>query len=421
MTMAHKSLAYGFLTISICCILAVPAGAHGDKIIPQVADGTGGDGTQFRTKFDITNLGPYQETKITKLTVLFFQQGGTPWTVPYRIGTTQGNASQIALTLDALQTIRIETLGTSPGLLSGYAIIRNLDNTSRYAEDYDVGVTVFYEILKGGLVIDTVSVPVGQPTYAFMVPIETDDSKALYSGLAIVNLDSAVNDVTVELYDALPARDSSGLAQPTGQGQLLRLQANAQITPFVGGSALFPGTTKFKGMLFGTSRGPVAVLALLQTAISSGVQYATLVPTYRDALRRNTFIYMQQGYPLDADLLISDYFLNEDDKDPWDLLYETVDATHRRLTPQQGAVFSALGVKVKDQFNNLGIETLRGLTYSTNSIDLSDGSANLKNGFTFAIQTGLGRYVKVRIFGIIEWQVGTGTEIDLQLQVYTYR
>jgi hypothetical protein len=129
-------------------------------------------------------------------------------------------------------------------------------------------------------------------------------------------------------------------------------------------------------------------------------------------------MYMQQGFPLDADLMISDYFLVTDDRDPWDLLYKTVDTTHRELVPQEGALFAVIGnVATNNDFDLIGIETLRGLTYTTDSISMSDGSSNLQQGFTFAIRTGLGRYAKLRIYGIIQ----VGTERDLQLQVYTYR
>lgn len=418
--MAKNPLAGGMLAVFLGLLTALPGWAHGDRVIPQVADGTGQDGTQFRTKFDITNLGPYQDQQITKVSVLFFNTDGTPWTIAYRLDGTQGSGSSIPLTLNALQTVRIETLGTSPTLKSGYAIVRNLDKTSYFPEDYEVGVTVYYEVLQGGRVIDTVSVPTGQPTYAFMVPVETRASQNLFSGISLVNLSSSSNPVKLQLYRAQPPRNTSGLALPD-QETTVTLEANRQSVGFLG-VTFFPTATDFKGMLFGLSDGPVSVLSLLQTPTPTGVQYATLVPAYRDYLRRNSFMYMQQNYPLDADLIISDYLLETRDQDPWDLLYETPNPNNpgvRRLTPQQGARFAAIGVRSWDQFNeSIGIESLRGLTYTTDSIDMSDGSQNLVEGFTFAIRTGLGRYAKVRIYGIITIPNG---ERDLQLQVYVYR
>ena len=417
--MARKPIPGCLIAILLALIAALPGWAHGDRVIPQVADGTGADGTQFRTKFDITNLGPYQDQQITKVSVLFFNTDGSPWTIAYRLDGTQGSGSSIPLTLNALQTVRIETLGTSPSLKSGYAVVRNLDKTSYFPEDYEVSVTVYYEVLQGGRVIDTVSVPTGQPTYAFMVPVETRASQNLFSGLSLVNLSSSSNPVKLQLYRPQPPRNQSGLALPD-QETTVTLEANRQSVGFLG-VAFFPTATDFKGMLFGLSDGPVAVLALLQTPTPTGVQYATLVPAYRDYLRRNSFMYLQQGYPLDADQIISDYFLNTDDQDPWDLLYETPNPGNplvRRFSPQQGARFAVIGVvQTNDQFDTIGIETLRGLNYTADSIDMSEGSPNLVQGFTFAIRTGLGRYAKVRVYGIIQ----VGNERDLQLQVYVYR
>lgn len=417
--MAKNPIPGGVLAVFLGLATALPAWAHGDRVIPQVADGTGADGTQFRTKFDITNLGPYQAQQITKVSVLFFNTDGLPWTIAYRLDGTQGSGSSIPLTLNALETVRIETLGTSPSLKSGYAVVRNLDKTSYFPEDYEVSVTVYYEVLQGGRVIDTVSVPTGQPTYAFMVPVETRASQNLFSGLSLVNLSSSSNPVKLQLYRAQPPRDSNGLALPD-QETTVTLEADRQSVGFLG-VAFFPTATDFKGMLFGLSDGPVAVLALLQTPTPTGVQYATLVPAYRDYLRRNSFMYMQQGYPLDADQIVSDYFLNTDDQDPWDLLYETPNPGNplvRRFTPQQGARFAVIGVvQTNDQFDTIGIETLRGLDYTSDSIDMSENSPNLVQGFTFAIRTGLGRYAKVRVYGIIQ----VGNERDLQLQVYVYR
>ena len=417
--MAGNPIPGCLIAILLALIAALPGWAHGDRVIPQVADGTGADGTQFRTKFDITNLGPYQNQQITKVSLLFFNTDGTPWSVDYRLDGVEESGSSIPLTLDALQTVRIETKGVSETLKSGYAVVRNLDMTSYFPEDYEVSVTVYYEVLQGGRVIDTVSVPTGQPTYAFMVPVETRASLNLFSGLSLVNLSSESNAVRLQLYRAKPPRGQDGLALPY-QETTVTLEANRQSVGFLGVD-FFPIATDFKGMLFGLSDGPVAVLALLQTPTPTGVQYATLVPAYRDYLRRNSFMYMQQGYPLDADQIISDYFLNTDDQDPWDLLYETPNPGNplvRRFAPQQGARFAVIGVReTNHQFDTIGIEELRRLTYTADSIDMSEGSPNLVYGFTFAIRTGLGRYAKVRVYGIIQ----VGNERDLQLQVYVYR
>ena len=59
---------------------------------------------------------------------------------------------------------------------------------------------------------------------------------------------------------------------------------------------------------------------------------------------------------------------------------------------------------------------LQGLTYSSTPIDMSNGSANLASGFTFAIQTGLKRFVKVRVSAVVT-QVND-RHLVLEMEVY---
>ncbi|NWG11962.1 MAG: hypothetical protein HXY20_00330 [Acidobacteria bacterium] len=399
------------MTAFLSLMLAAPLYAHGDKVIPQVADGATADGQVFRTKFDITNLGPEPATRITKVKVLFFRQNGSPWT----IATNQGTTSQINLDLGAFQTIRIETLG-SGSLTVGYAVVQNLENTTIFAEDYDVAITAYYEVRKGNVATETLSVPLGQPTVAWVFPAETDLSRELLTGFAIVNLANTTNTVTLRLYSA--TTPTSGNASDRGTTTLV-LNANEQRARFLNEAGLFPGETNFRGMLLGTSEKPVSILALLQTpSTPPDKQYATLVPAYADALRRNTAMYLRQGLPLDADIPVSDYFGNRDDTAPWDLLYETVSTTSRRLAPKSGATLAVIGQRSDSQFDDdVNITYLQGLPYTSNNLDLSDGSANLQSGFTFGVKTGLGRYVKIRIREVIT----RGTERDLALEIYVYK
>lgn len=394
--------------------------AHGDKVLPQVPDGVGVDGTGIRTKFDLINLGPTTATRITKVSVLFFKQDGTPWVVATNLGT----ASSFPLNMGAFQTVRVETLAQSPQLTAGYVIIRNLEKTTIFAEDYEVGITAYYEVSKGGKVIDTISIPVAQPTVAFVHPVEMANAQGLLTGIAVVNLVNTSNTVEFQLYSA-----GTPSSADAAKGDLvkLQLQPNQQRAMFFNDAQLFPNLQNFKGMVLGTTYDstlghskPVAILALLQTPTPTGVQFALLTPSYADALRRNTFVYLRQGYPLDADIPISDYFGNSDDQAPWDLLYitDSTDTSKRRLEARQGAGFALLGTKTGDQFDDeITIETLRSLSYNATSIDLSNTSPNLVANFTFAIKTNLGRYVKARIADIITSDVYR----DLALEVYIYK
>ncbi|PYV03974.1 MAG: hypothetical protein DMG10_09430, partial [Acidobacteria bacterium] len=144
-----------------------------------------------------------------------------------------------------------------------------------------------------------------------------------------------------------------------------------------------------------------------------------------DALRKNTYICLRQGFPLDADSPVVDYFSFEGrglppsgyDTFTWDLSYETRNDTTRLIVPQSGATLAVIGFRDDPTFDSLGPELLRSLTYSSNSIDMSDDSPNLAPQFAFAIRTGLGRFVKVRIGDVIT----SGTKRDLTLEVFVYK
>jgi len=391
----------------------VPAWAHGDKVIPQVVDGAG----VARTKFDITNLSPDQ--KVTRIKVLFLRQNGSPWFVPTNLGTL----SEVTLNLGGFQTIRIETLGTTQSLTAGYAIIRNTEATSPlgYSDDFEVATTVFYEILNGPNVIDTVSAPIGEPTRRWILPVEIDADRNLWTGFAIVNLTDAPNKVTMQLWAA--TEPLSGKATDEGSKDFT-MSAKEQKARFLNEAEFFPLKKKFKGMMKGFSEGPVAISALLQTPTPTGVQYATLVSAPLDSLRRNTYMYLRQGFALNADLPVVDYFYgvadtrpNEYDDFTWDVGYETQSPTARRLAPGNGAMIAAIGLRNTANFDALTLDQIQALSYTTNPIDMSDNSQSLAPEFAFAIRTGLGRFVKARIADVIT----SGTNRDVALEVFVYK
>jgi len=398
------------------------AWAHGDKVIPQVVDGAQSGGLRYITRFDLTNISYSSSATqpLTKVTLLFFTADGKPWTVSTK---DQGVTSAVPVTISATQTVRVETTGTG-AITSGYAILRNQASTTYLPDDNDVVITVYYEILQGNNVINTVSVPVGQPTVSCTFPVEIDMTQTpnLLTGFAIVNLINAANTVEIDLY--------SGDGTQFGQRATLTQNASSENVGFLNEAQFFnlPANTKFKGSAFVTSAAPVTVIPLLLTPTSTGPQYATLVPTYLDALRTNTLMYLEQGYALDADLPGVDYFHDETntidsyDEGPWDVLFHTVSSTARQLLPQNGAMVSTLGVyngqSMIDQFDAISLSDLLSKKYSINPIDLSDNnSTNLQDGFAFAIKTNLGRYAKVRVRYIISWTGGD----DLVLEIHVFK
>jgi hypothetical protein len=111
---------------------------------------------------------------------------------------------------------------------------------------------------------------------------------------------------------------------------------------------------------------------------------------------------------------------------PWTLLFQKQSDTTRRLTPQfpvangnrnSGAQVAVIGLKQDSDFDNLTIQDLQGLTYTSNPIDMSDNSSNLAPTFAFAIKTGLGHYVKVRISAVIT----RAPDKDLALEVFVFK
>lgn len=420
--MSRRPIHTAMLTILLVPFLrAVPALALGDKVVPHIVDGGPSSGIRCRTKFDISNLSYYDYGTLNKVTLLFFKEDGSPWTVSTK---DQGTTSALQLNLAFAQTIRVETAGTG-NLASGFAILRNLESPEQLPDDKEVSITVYYEVLHGNDIVETVSVPIGQPTVSWSFPVEIDKTitPSLLTGLAMVNLADAANQVTIDLYSSDGTYTASAYYTLSSSSPTTPKKLACFLDEF------FPRISKFKGMAFVMSQYPVAFLSLLQTPTSGGdVQYATLVATYLDSLRHNTLMYLPQGYSLDADLPAVDYFHDETSpvdtyyETPWDLLFETVSSTGRKLTPVYGATVSIIGVigyQNAPDFDNITLEDLSSRTYTSDSIDLSDGSGHLVPGFTFAIKTGLGHYVKVRVRGVIAY--GDSTYEDLTLEVYIFK
>jgi hypothetical protein len=245
-----------------------------------------------------------------------------------------------------------------------------------------------------------------------------------------VNVDkSNSNKVDLRLWNATTPSSSD----PTDFGAAtFTLNAGEQRARFLNESGLFSSRSTAKGLLVGMAERPVAVVALLQTPIAGGVQYATLVATNRDALRTSTYVYLRQDYAVNADIPQVDYFGNVDEDVTWDVLLETQTDTARRLLPKSGATIASLGNVTNDEFDAITLSELQAgsirvsstrtisFSYGTSAISMDNGSANLALGYAFAIKTGLGRYVKVHVAEVITRSTDTNKR-DLALEMYVYR
>jgi hypothetical protein len=407
--------------LSLIFALEPPAFARGDKVIPQVADGS-----DIHTKFDLINVSSRQP--IANGQLRFLHQDGSAWSLNIRMGNTLLTGSSFTLSLVPRQTLRVETLGASSPTTSGYALIEdNEPLTSNSPQDIALGISVYYEVYSGGGVVDTVSVPVGDPTALGTFPVEIDESRNLSTGFAIVNRAPASNNVTINLFSA----DST----PSGSATFA-MNSGQQRAEFLD-QRIFPGLSSFKGMAEFVSDGPVAILALLQTQTSNGVQYATLVPVNKESLRPNTYIILPQAQsinypqmPLDIDTLTVDFYRLKDPSThedySWDLAYEysNSDITARYLKAYNGAAIAPLAGDFSnpDTFDAVSLPFLKSVSYPTAVIDLSDRSGNLKSGFAFAVSSDEGNYAKLRIVSVIDTVDASGNHYkDLYLEAYVFK
>lgn len=409
--------------------LAAPAFSRGNKCVPQVVDGS-----NYHTKFDLVNISPQQSISGT-YTLKFFHADGTPWTLTFSAGSTQLTANSYALTLGPRQSTRVETLGMSSPTASGYAILE--DNETKNVRDSDqtlnsmdfvVGISAYYTVYQGTAVVDTVTVNPVDGTALGTFPVEIDFTKNVYTGLAIVDLSGADNTVEIDLYP-------SGTG--TGGKATISLPKNQQRVQFLHQQGLFSSLTSFKGIAEFKSSGPIAILALLETDIASGPQFATIVPTDREALRRNTYLAIIEPsvgtgnfMPVDLDRFIVDYSGTSGDEGlSWDLKYFALSNTSRQLVPatENFAQLAVIGIKTDAEFDQLSLQDLKNLTYNATQIDLSNNSATLNQiqgvssgqAFTFAVKTDLGNYAKLSVFETIT--DSSGIFYDFVFRVVVYR
>ncbi len=419
--------------VKFALFVALLAGAvqtgfsRGDKIIPQVADGPG-----WVTKFDLTNISSAQD--ITKMRLSFYKNDGTKWTLQ----TSQGTGSDFMLSIGARQTLRVETLGASSQVTTGYAVVYDEETlNSRYSEDFVLGISVFYVASTSSGPADTVTVTVPTPTAVADIPVQMDDAHGIYSGLAFVNwlksspaATPSTNNVSITLYSENGVKYGSTKTITLGAGK-------QEWSGFLDNTDLFPGLKSFKGMAEIICDGPIGLLGLLQTRTGDGnAQFSTLVAVDREALRRNTYMVVIQAstdgnprMPVDLDNFAVDYFRKDDGTEayPWDLeyRYSSTDRTNRYLQPDNGAALAFIGSRDDVGFDDITLPGLKALSYSSSNLDVS--GSNLYTGYTFAVRTDIGNYAKIRIVRIIDTTDNTsvpGSTLynkDLVLEVYIYK
>ena len=227
--------------------------------------------------------------------------------------------------------------------------------------------------------------------------------------------------------------DTTGL--PADRRVEITLRAGEQRAEFFY-ERIFTDRQNFRGSITGKTQGPVAILALLQVRTPSGVQFISIEPMLRDWLLPSSTVYWRQPTlkdlvtqsPLDADVIAIDYFRNADENatlNHWDVVYETMDrATRRQIKPVNGALVTVIGQKTDAEFDDISLAELERRSYNASPIDMSEGSPNLATNFCFAIRTGLGNIIKVRVHNIVNVKYPDAalpdTYMDLAIEVYGF-
>ena len=405
--------------LALCLVLSsgvIPLGfSRGTRIIPQIAAGPG-----WTTNFDLTNISSVQA--MSEIRLAFYHDNGTKWTLL----TSLGIGSDFQLSLQPRQTVRVQAVGGSQ-LETGYAAFYDHEpGNSRFSEDYVLGISVFYQVIREAGITETVSVPVREPTQAASIPVQMV-APDIYSAFAIVNASGVANTIQMKLY----SEDGSLYGTRS-----IDMAGGEQRAQFLDNQAFFPELTSFKGMAEFTANGPIVLLALLQTReAGGGPQYTLLAPVDKESLRRNTYMILLQAnddanpfMPLDIDGFVSDFYRTTGAPDrvtesySWDLEYRYAapNTDSRFLRPRNFSEIVSLGTKSDAQFDALSLPQLEAIsTYSTDDVDIS-GAALFLN-LTFAVYTDLGYFAKVRIIRIIDTNDGVRNFKDLVLQVVVYK
>jgi hypothetical protein len=207
-----------------------------------------GDGGGLKTTFLILN----QNALATEITLSFFTDNGTPWSLDI------GGASQEVLvtTVPAGGMLRLATAGEAPTAQGGWA---------RLVANQEVGAQALFEIRSGGSLVTQAAVESSGPLRR--VDVFVGQASGSNTGIALASLSSVGRTrVRLELIGALGSIAST---------QFMTLGALEHKASFI--FELFSGISQHSGTLRISASGPITVTTLQQTGLVLG----TLPPISR--------------------------------------------------------------------------------------------------------------------------------------------
>ncbi len=225
------------LTLALVLAYATAAFAQAEYVLPQVAEGTFGDGS-FRMTFVLVNNNDLPAVVTINLT----NDSGAPLQVTI---SGLGTQSQFVVTLEAGATRLLQTAGTGQ-LRAGAA---------RVTSTRSIGVSAIFSVYDpAGRFLTEAGVGNSPLGTEFVIPVDTTGN--FNTGAAFFNAGSAAATLTIRLLDA---------AGQETQRTSDTLQPGQHKASFVAGAGqIFPAATNFRGTLVVSSSSPITAVVLRQ-------------------------------------------------------------------------------------------------------------------------------------------------------------
>ena len=198
----------------------------------------------------------------------FFDDNGTPLTVPTNLGTS----TVFSLNLAAGETKAIQTI-SSGSFISGHALVR-------FPVSASVRGSEIFGFAEGGITTTQVGVPLQSPFQHFSLPVDIKISSNSNTGVALANpvIGASQNQEQTVVLNLI--RTDGTLHQTT----VVKLAAGQHTAKFL--HELFPGLDNFSGALSISAPGSIGVLGLRQSgnlygsvSVSAGPVLAPFVQT----------------------------------------------------------------------------------------------------------------------------------------------